>query len=684
MAETLVAEPSVEITTHADGGTVDFGALTARTIRGLSIDAVQAANSGHPGMPMGMADVATVLWTRFLKHNPKDPNWPDRDRFVLSAGHGSMLLYSLLHLSGYDLPLEEIRHFRQLGSKTPGHPEYGHTPGVETTTGPLGQGLSNAIGMAVAEKHLAAVFNTEGHTIVEHHTYVIASDGDLMEGVTNEASSLAGHLGLGKLVVFWDDNSISIDGSTDLTFTEDVNARYRSLGWHVIGPIDGHDHAAIENAIQQGQAETHRPTLIDCRTTIGFGSPNRAGTAKSHGEPLGEEEVALTKENLGIPQEPKFLVPKGAGELLISQAFSGMEAHCKWSGVFNDYKEAHTEKAVEFERRFSGELPEGWDADIPDFEADAKGLATRAASGKVLEAITLTLPELIGGSADLSGSVKTETAATPHLTASNPAGRYVHYGVREHAMGSIMNGFSLHGGVRGYGGTFLIFYDYMRPPVRLAALMGISPICVFTHDSIGLGEDGPTHQPIEQLAGLRSVPNCWVIRPADANETAEAWRVAIGRTDGPTALALTRQNVPTLDRSRYASAKGVHRGGYVLSESEGAPDVILIATGSEVQLALEAQERLASDGTRARVVSMPCWGLFDQQDESYRNDVLPPEITARVAVEAGTPFGWERYVGLNGKVVGIDRFGESAPYTEIYQSLGITAEAVVEAAKSLL
>ncbi len=684
MSETLVAEPPSETSADLQEEPVDLAALTARTIRGLSIDAVQAANSGHPGMPMGMADVATVLWTRFLKHNPKDPDWPDRDRFVLSAGHGSMLLYSLLHLSGYNLPLEEIRNFRQLGSKTPGHPEYGHTPGVETTTGPLGAGLSNAIGMAVAEKHIAAVFNTDEHPIVDHHTYVIASDGDLMEGVTNEASSLAGHLGLGKLIVFWDDNRISIDGSTDLTFTEDVNARYRALGWHVIGPINGHDHVAIHDAIQQAKAESDRPTLIDCKTTIGFGSPNRASTAKSHGEPLGEEEVALTKDNLGIPQEPKFLVPEGADTLLKEQAFSGMEAHCKWEGRHSEYRDANPQQAVEFERRFAGTLPEGWDADIPVFEADEKGMATRAASGKVLEAITASLPELIGGSADLSGSNKTETSATKHLTAGDPSGRYVHYGVREHAMGSIMNGFSLHGGVRGYGGTFLIFYDYMRPPVRLAALMGINPVFVYTHDSIGLGEDGPTHQPVEQLAGLRSVPNCWVIRPADANETAEAWRVAIKRTEGPTALALTRQSVPTMNRSDYASAEGVRRGGYVLSDSEGTPDVILIATGSEVQLALEAKKALANEGVQARVVSMPCWGLFDEQEEAYRKEVLPPAITARVAVEAGTSFGWERYVGLKGKIVGIDRFGESAPYQEIYQHLGITAETVFAAAKSVL
>ncbi|MDX1439325.1 MAG: transketolase, partial [Rubricoccaceae bacterium] len=515
MAETLVAESSVDTPNDAKEDRADLAALTARTIRGLSMDAVQAAESGHPGMPMGMADVATVLWTKFLKHNPKDPDWPDRDRFVLSAGHGSMLLYSLLHLSGYDLPLQEIKNFRQLKSKTPGHPENFVTVGVETTTGPLGQGLSNAVGMAVAEKHLAAVFNTDEHTIVDHHTYVIASDGDLMEGITNEACSLAGHLGLGKLIVFWDDNSISIDGSTDLAFTEDVHARYRALGWHVIGPIDGHDHEAIEEAIRQAQAEIRRPTLVDCKTTIGFGSPNRAGTAKAHGEPLGEDEVALTKENLGIPQEPKFLVPDGADTLLKEHAFSGMETHCKWQGRFNEYRETHTEKANEFARRIAGDLPEDWDCGIPTFETDESGMATRAASGKVLEALTETLPELIGGSADLSGSNKTKTNATKPFTADDPLGRYIYFGVREHAMGAMLNGMTLHGGVRGYGGTFLIFYDYMRPAVRLAALMRINPVFVFTHDSIGLGEDGPTHQPVEQLAGLRSVPNCWVIRPAD-------------------------------------------------------------------------------------------------------------------------------------------------------------------------
>lgn len=680
MVDTLVADA----TSRSAENTARLAALTARTIRGLSIDAVQVANSGHPGMPMGMADVATVLWTKFLKHNPKDPQWPDRDRFVLSAGHGSMLLYSLLHLSGYELPLEEIRNFRQLGSKTPGHPENFLTSGVETTTGPLGQGLSNGVGMAIAEKHLAAEFNTDEHTVVGHHTYVIASDGDLMEGITNEACSLAGHLGLGKLIVFWDDNSISIDGSTDLAFTEDVNARYQALGWHVIGPIDGHDHKAVEGSIRQAQAETDRPTLIDCKTTIGFGSPNREGTAKSHGEPLGEDEVARTKENLGIPKEPTFFIGEDADALLKEQAFAGMEAHCAWQGQFNEYSEAHPEKATEFERRISGELPDGWDADLPLFDADEKGMATRAASGRVLGVITEKLPELIGGSADLSGSNKTQTDATKPLTASDPDGRYIYFGVREHAMGAILNGFSLHGGVRGYGGTFLIFYDYMRPAVRLAALMQINPVFVYTHDSIGLGEDGPTHQPVEQLAGLRSVPNCWVIRPADANETAEAWRIAINRTEGPTALALTRQSVPTLDRTVYASAEGVKRGAYVLAEAHGAPDAILIATGSEVQIALAAQRELSAVGTEVRVVSMPCWELFEEQDEAYRNNVLPPDVTARVAVEAGTTFGWERYVGMYGKVVGIDRFGESAPYQDAYRSLGITAEAVAKAVKSLL
>ncbi|MFN3596893.1 MAG: transketolase [Rubricoccaceae bacterium] len=660
-------------------------ALAARTLRGLTIDAVQAANSGHPGMPLGTADLATVLWSRFLKHDPADPAWPDRDRFVLSAGHGSMLLYGLLHLAGYDLPLEEIKNFRQLGSRTPGHPEVKHTVGVETTTGPLGQGIATAVGMAIAEAHLAAEFNTDEHALVDHYTYVVASDGDLMEGVSNEASSLAGHLGLGKLVVLWDDNRISIDGSTDLAFTEDVCARYRALGWHVVEAVDGHDREAVAAALEAARGVLDRPSLIACRTTIGFGSPNRAGTAAAHGEPLGQAEAALTKERLGIPPEPLFLVPDGAADALRARAFAGSEARCDWTGRLDAYREAHPEKAAEFERRLRGDLPEGWQDVLPTFEASAKGEATRGASGKVLGALVEALPELMGGSADLTPSNKTRTEAHEDFTATHPAGRYLRFGVREHAMGAILNGLTLHGGLRGYGGTFLIFSDYMKPAVRLAALMKCPTVFVYTHDSIGLGEDGPTHQPVEQLAGLRAIPHLWTIRPADAAETVEAWRLAIGRTDGPTALALTRQNVPTLDRTRLAPAEGARRGAYTLADAEGGrPDVLLLATGSEVHIALEAREMLAADGLRARVVSMPSWEVFEAQDEAYRRDVLPPSVRARVAVEAASPLGWGRYVGLEGAVVGLDRFGESAPYEAAYTHLGLTAEAVAEAARRVV
>jgi len=655
--------------------------LAARTVRGLAMDAVQAAESGHPGMPMGMADAAVVLWARFLKHDPKDPEWPDRDRFVLSAGHGSMLIYSLLHLSGYDLPVDELRQFRQLGSKTPGHPEAKHTPGIETTTGPLGQGIATAVGMALAERMLAAMHNDAGRTVVDHYTYVIASDGDLMEGVSNEASSLAGHLGLGKLVVLYDDNEISIDGSTDLAFTEDVIGRYASLGWHVIGPIDGHDMDAVEHAVSLSRAVLDRPSLIACRTTIGFGSPNRAGTAAAHGEPLGVDEVALSKERLGIPAEPAFLVPEGADAALRAGAFRGMEAHCAWMGALNTARE-DAEWAARWDAHQSLTGLDG--VELPAFEASEKGLATRAASGKVLEALMPALPWLVGGSADLTPSNKTRTPDLQDQSRANPAGRYLRFGVREHAMGAALNGLTVHGGLRAYGGTFLIFSDYMKPAIRIAALMKCPSIFVYTHDSIGLGEDGPTHQPIEQLAGLRAIPNLHVVRPADANETAEAWRMALSRTDGPTALALTRQNVPTLDRDVLAPAAGLHRGAYLLAEANGKPDVLLLATGSEVHLALEARGMLAEEGVGARVVSMPCWEAFEEQDEAYRDAVLPPAVRARVAVEAASPFGWGRYVGLDGAVVGIDRFGESAPYEDVYKQVGITAEAVADAARRVL
>ena len=649
----------------------------ANTIRGLSIDAVEAADSGHPGLPMGMADAAVVLWTRFLKHNPKDPHWFDRDRFVLSAGHGSMLIYSLLHLSGYDLSLDDLKAFRQLHSKTPGHPEYGHTPGVETTTGPLGQGLATAVGMAIAEKHLAAQFNTTEHEVVGHYTYVIASDGDLQEGVTNEASSLAGHLGLGRLIVLYDDNHVSIDGDTSLSFTEDRSGRYEALGWHVIREIDGHDREAVAAAIQTARNVLDRPSFLEVRTTIGYGSPNLAGQHSIHSDALGEDELEATKKNLGIPLEPDFYVPDDATTLFHEQAFRGAQEHCEWEGKMTAYAEADPDRAAELTRRIEGRLPDGWAASLPTFEADAKGMASRAASGKVLDAIVDTVPELVGGSADLTPSVKTKAKGMEDFQSTTAEARYIHYGIREHAMAAAMNGMALHGGVRPYGGTFLIFSDYMKPAVRLGALMGAPVVHVFTHDSVGLGEDGPTHQPIEQLAGLRAIPGLNVIRPADANETAAAWKVALEASDRPTALALSRQALPTFAETADRAADGVAKGGYVLSDADGDPDLILIGSGSEVGLLMEAKERL---GDGVRVVSMPCDRLFFEQDEAYRESVLPSSLRARVAAEAASVFGWGRVVGLDGEVVALDRFGASAPGTEALEDLGISVDAVVEAA----
>ena len=654
--------------------------VAANTIRGLSIDAVEKANSGHPGLPMGMADAAIVLWTRFLKHNPKDPGWFDRDRFVLSAGHGSMLLYSLLHLSGYDLSLEELKNFRQLGSKTPGHPEYGHTPGVETTTGPLGQGLATAVGMAMAEKHLAARFNTPDHTVVGHYTYVIASDGDLQEGVTNEASSLAGHLGLGRLIVLYDDNHVSIDGDTELSFTEDRAGRYEALGWHVIREIDGHDNEAVAKALREARNVLDRPSFLEVRTTIGYGSPNLAGQHSIHSDAIGPDEIEATKKNLGLPQED-FYVADDATTLLHEQAKRGAQEHCEWEGKMTTYAEAEPEKAAELRRRIEGRLPDGWTDALPSFEPDAKGMASRAASGKVLDAIVDAVPELVGGSADLTPSVKTKAKGMDDVQATTFENRYIHYGIREHAMAAAMNGMALHGGVRPYGGTFLIFSDYMKPAVRLAALMGAPVTFVFTHDSVGLGEDGPTHQPIEQLAGLRAIPSLHVIRPADANETAAAWRLALETTDGPTALALSRQNLPTLEGTREKAAEGVARGAYVVADSDGEPEVILIATGSEVSLAMQAKEQL---GAGCRVVSMPCDRLFFSQDLDYQASVLPGDVRARVAIEAGSVFGWGRVVGLDGAIVGLDRFGESAPGEAAYDALGLTVDAVVAAARRVM
>ncbi len=657
--------------------------LCIDTIRTLAMDGVQQAQSGHPGMPMGMADAAYVLWSRFLRHNPANPAWPDRDRFVLSAGHGSMLLYSLLHLTGYDLPLEELKHFRQWDSRTPGHPEYGLTPGVETTTGPLGQGFANGVGMAIAERFLAATFNRPEFPIFDHFIYAIVSDGDLMEGVSHEAASLAGHLGLGKIVYLYDDNEISIEGSTDIAFTEDVPDRFVAYDWHV-QEVDGHDLDGIEAAIRAGRGETERPSLIVCHTHIAYGSPNKQDSASAHGAPLGEEEVRLTKEALGWPEDAHFLVPDEALTVFRQAVDRGREAESAWRDLFECYRAEYPEPAALLEGLWAGGLPAGWEDELPAFDPQDGPLATRKASGAVLKAIAPALPTLIGGSADLAPSNKTLLADFADFQPETPAGRNLRFGVREHAMGAILNGMALHGGVIPYGGTFLVFSDYMRPPVRLAALMDLPVIYVWTHDSAWIGEDGPTHQPIEHLAALRAIPNLVVVRPADANETAGAWRVALERRDGPTALALTRQSLPILAGTARDHAETVARGAYVLADSVGTPDVILIATGSEVSLALEVRDLLAQEGKEARVVSMPSWEIFDAQPASYREDVLPPQVTARLAVEAGVPQGWAKYVGSAGDVMGLDHFGASAPYQVLKEKFDFTPEAVAARALQLL
>jgi transketolase len=662
----------------------DLDELAINTIRFLAVDAVQRAESGHPGMPMGAAPMAYVLWTRHLSHNPRDPQWPDRDRFVLSAGHGSMLLYALLHLTGYDLSMEELKNFRQWGSKTPGHPEAHLTPGVETTTGPLGQGVANAVGMAIAEKHLAARFNTPERPLVDHYTYAICSDGDLMEGISHEAASLAGHLGLGKLIYLYDDNEISIDGSTDLAFTEDVDARFEAYDWHVQRIDDGNDLHAIDAAIQAARAETERPSLISVRTHIGYGSPNQQDTAAAHGSPLGEDEVVLTKRNLGWPEDETFYVPDAVRDHLREAISRGADAQAAWNERFARYKEEQPEKAQAFATGMVGDLPDGWADALPTFEAGTS-MATRAASGTTLDALGPHLPSLIGGSADLTGSNKTDIEGRHDFQTDRPEGQYFRFGVREHAMAGAANGMALHGGVRPYVGTFLIFSDYLRPSLRLSALMEQPVIYVFTHDSIGLGEDGPTHQPIEHLMALRAIPNLTLIRPADANETAQAWRAALQNDHGPTALALTRQGLPTLDRTTYASAEGVRQGAYVLSDDDDTPDAILIASGSEVQHIARAAETLrADDGINVRVVSMPSWALFDAQPDAYRDAVLPPNVDVRLAMEAGRAQGWERYVGPKGRIIGIDRFGASAPGSTNMEQFGFTAEHVVDTVRAML
>jgi transketolase len=674
--------------------------LCVNTIRALAMDAVQKANSGHPGLPLGAAPMAYVLWTRLLKHNPANPQWFDRDRFILSGGHGSMLLYALLHLTGYALPLDEIKNFRQWGSMTPGHPEHGLAPGVEVTTGPLGQGFANGVGFAIAEAYLAARYNRPGHEIVNHFTYALVTDGDLMEGVASEAASLAGHLKLGKMIYLYDDNKISLAGTTHLTFTEDVGARFEAYDWHVQRVADGNDLAAIQAALENARAETTRPSLILVRTHIGFGSPHKQDTFEAHGSPLGADEVKLTKKNLGFPEEPAFYIPGEALEHFREALDKGRAAEQEWNARFAAYASAYPDLARELEMILRGELPANWDANIPAFNADGKGVSTRVAGGQILNAIAKQVPNLIGGAADLNPSTMTalkgmgdfEPASSAHGDMQGSvgggwsfAGRNIHYGVREHAMGAAANGMALHGGIIPFTATFFTFSDYMRPAMRLAALMEQHIIFVFTHDSIALGEDGPTHQPIEQLAALRAIPHLSVIRPCDANETAEAWRVAMQSAHKPVALVLTRQNVPTLDRAQFAPASGLQRGAYVLADSpDGKPDIILIASGSEVALIVEAAKKLAAEKIHARLVSMPSWDLFDAQPEEYRRNVLPPSIKARLAVEAGVAQGWSKYVGEAGDVLSIERFGASAPYQVLFEKFGFTPDNVAARAREVL
>ena len=669
---------SIQEPAHRDQHLVD-------AIRVLSMDAIQKANSGHPGAPMGLAPLGYEVWTQQLRHNPLDPHWPDRDRFVLSLGHASMLLYSLLHLTGYELSLDDIKNFRQWGAKTPGHPEFRHTPGVETTTGPLGQGVANSVGMALAERWLADRFNRPGHTVVDHFTYVFCSDGDLMEGISHEAAEIAGHQKLGKLIWIYDDNQISIEGSTDLTSCTNQEMRFQGYGWHVLRVEDGNDRAAMAAALQSARENTEQPTLIILRTQIAFGSPNKAGSENSHGAPLGEEEIRATKKNLGYPSlEPFFVDPDALDWCRDHCGTRGKALQSDWEDRFAEYREAFPTEADEFEVMMAGELPEDWDADVPDFADLEKAEATRGSSGKVLQGLAARIPNLIGGSADLAGSNKTDIKGGGDLSAENPGGRIIHFGVREHAMGSILNGMILHGGIRPFAGTFLVFADYMRPAIRMAALMGISPIYVFTHDSIGLGEDGPTHQPIEHLMALRAIPNLIDLRPGDAAETAAAWKVAVEQGTRPAFLSLTRQGIPPQKRITEEGADALRKGAYILAEaSSGSPEAILIASGSELQLAVEARETLESEGISTRVVSMPSWRLFMDQDPGYRDQLLPPEVTLRVSVEAGTTLGWERWTGSQGTSVGLDHFGSSAPWQLLYQEFGITTGAVVAAVLDL-
>ena len=663
--------------------TSELDQLCIDTIRTLAMDAVQQAKSGHPGAPMGLAPVGYVLWDRFLRHNPQNPAWPNRDRFVLSAGHASMLLYSLLHLTGYDLALDELKRFRQWGSRTPGHPEHGMTPGVEVTSGPLGQGLATSVGMAIAERWLAARFNRPGCEIVDYRTFAICGDGDMMEGVSSEAASLAGHLGLGKLLWIYDNNRITIEGHTDLAFSEDVATRFLAYHWNVQQVGDANDLPALARAIQTAGGDRTRPSLIIVDSHIGFGSPNKQDTHAAHGEPLGDEEIRLTKARYGWPVDAKFLVPEPAAMHFREAVVRGHAWEAEWKARFDAFTKVEPALAEEWRLIQAGELPAGWDKDLPVFPADAKGIASRDSGGKVLNAAAKSVPWLLGGSADLAPSTKTLLTGGGDFSAATPGGRNFHFGIREHAMTAIVNGMALSK-LRSYGAGFLIFSDYARPSIRLSALMDLPTIQVFTHDSIGVGEDGPTHQPIEQLASLRAIPHLWVIRPGDANEVSEAWRVALGQTKHPVALILSRQALPTLDRARYGAAAGLRQGGYILADTAGTPDLILIGTGSEVQLCVEAAEKLTAEGKKVRVVSMPCTELFERQPREYRDQVLPPSVRKRLVVEAGATAGWYRYAGLDGAVVGRDDFGASAPIKDLMQHFGFTTENVCQQARALL
>ena len=658
--------------------------LGINTVRILSADAVQKANSGHPGTAMALAPLGHVLWTEFINYNPKNPHWANRDRFILSAGHACILQYSFLHLVGYDLSLDDIKNFRQLHSKTAGHPEYGLCPGVDVTTGPLGQGFANGVGFAIAQKHLAARYNKPGFDLFNYHIYAICSDGDMMEGVTSEAASMAGHLELGNIIYLYDDNKISIEGNTDIAFTEDVDARFRAYGWHVQHVDDANDIHALHQALVNARGETKKPSLIRVRSLIAYGSPNKAGTAGSHGSPLGADEIKLVKQFFGFDPEKSFYVPSEVEAYYHEKGKRGITTEQKWNDLFAAYKEKFPELAAEYELSASGKLPEGWKDKLPVFKGSDPKMATRQASGKVLNAIAGSFPNLIGGAADLAPSTETNLKEYDSFTSENRAGRNFHFGIREHAMGSAMNGMALTAGVVPFGATFLMFSEYMRPPIRLAAIMKINPIFVYTHDSIGLGEDGTTHQPIEQLASLRSIPNVVLIRPADANETAQAWRVALEHKGGPTILVFTRQGLPIIDQDKYAKAENVEKGAYILSDSEKAPQVILMATGSEVALIMQAQAKLAEEGIAARVVSMPSWELFEKQSAEYKESVLPKGIKKRLAVEMASPMGWHKYTTDEGETLCMTTFGESAPADELYKYFGFTVDNVVKKAKALL